>query len=852
MKFNASRASNFGNNASNAYDDDADVVIESEEIQPSAIVNQSTVSNMLPNADEEKRTQWSSNMSFASTLQQPNVGFSVTNSGFNHNNRTGSPQVKQPRLAPHAIEKHPNVPEIIREIEKNNRILICMRGAPGSGKSYLAHSIIDKTMHGDYANHIFSTDDFFLNPRTKRYCFDRSRLSEAHDTNQNRVAQRAMNGWSPIIVDNTNMQLWEMFPYFREATRNGYIIKILEPKTPWRISVGKLAQRNKHNVDQETIARMLEKYEPGSVQDVLRAMQIHNYKMEPKLRNFPEIVEQPKQADQPTPMYNWSNVHGQSNENSRFTPREQRPRKQGSDRKQTEAFDADTFETIFKKLGNVQEDWPAYEEEQGSFWNSEAIAKPKPDQNIPKPQRKPSGNASASDMYNLLVDSKKKTKKDKRKDSDHAELTKHKKNCPNENKSFQAIRQIYPTIPVSLLWDLFEKCNGDGDWTMDILLNESETKELQTLNTQSEIDQDDFGCYCDNPLGGPSVSNPDLTQAAIAIPNEWLKDSRANVLPPRGSRRPKNSISESEVRKQIEEQFVISDDRYSEHTRKIRNLRRGAAATTVSHEASNNDRNAEAVDTEEINEDDEMIQMDLGIELVCQLDQTFGSSTFQHNGLKDIKTTVFMPKTLGQQLYAIWVESLYNQIEEQRQQSYKADEEFARELQVKQPQSSIFEVPPKPNIQNIADMEYTWKAYRTEPNEWKQTTPEDLATKLTKAKLFEIFPNVDREQLIDVFSTYGNKFAKTVDFFKESLKSEIDDKMQSNGQELVTQARNEAQAVSYFLSFRRRFSKKLINITNLFFRSVHPYRIHQNRLRTKFKKVNRWIRWISKKRNVWP
>lgn len=47
------------------------------------------------------------------------------------------------------------------------------------------------------------------------------------------------------------MKWWEMFPYFKIAVQNNYIIKILEPNTPWKISVGKLAQRNKHNVDQE-------------------------------------------------------------------------------------------------------------------------------------------------------------------------------------------------------------------------------------------------------------------------------------------------------------------------------------------------------------------------------------------------------------------------------------------------------------------------------------------------------------------------------------------------------------------------------------------------------------------------
>lgn len=39
-------------------------------------------------------------------------------------------------------------------------------------------------MNGDYANHIFSSDDFFLDTRTKRYIYDRSKLSQAHESNQ--------------------------------------------------------------------------------------------------------------------------------------------------------------------------------------------------------------------------------------------------------------------------------------------------------------------------------------------------------------------------------------------------------------------------------------------------------------------------------------------------------------------------------------------------------------------------------------------------------------------------------------------------------------------------------------------
>lgn len=168
--------------------DDIDVVIESIEIQ-----HQQPNATGATDVSNQKQSPWPSNMSFASCFQH-NTGFSNANLGFNSRHRNGSPQVKQPRLASNTIDKHPAVPEIIKDIESNYRVLIIMRGAPGSGKSFLARAIIDRTMNGDYANHIFSTDDFFIDPRTKKYIFDRSKLSQNHESNQIRTAQRTLQG----------------------------------------------------------------------------------------------------------------------------------------------------------------------------------------------------------------------------------------------------------------------------------------------------------------------------------------------------------------------------------------------------------------------------------------------------------------------------------------------------------------------------------------------------------------------------------------------------------------------------------------------------------------------------------
>lgn len=186
------------NNMNNAFDDDEDVLIESEEIQNA---NEAGAMAQMPSTSQQKDTSakfvWPTSNKYTGYAQAAASHVPATSS-----QRSG-PNYKQPRLMQTALNKHPDVPEIIRHIEQGHCILICMRGAPGSGKSYLAKSIIDRTMHGDYDNHIFSTDDYFYDKRTKRYNYDRSKLSQAHDSNQFRVAQRALNGWSPIIVDNT-------------------------------------------------------------------------------------------------------------------------------------------------------------------------------------------------------------------------------------------------------------------------------------------------------------------------------------------------------------------------------------------------------------------------------------------------------------------------------------------------------------------------------------------------------------------------------------------------------------------------------------------------------------------------
>lgn len=145
-----------------------------------------------------------------------------------------------------------------------------MRGVPGCGKSYLAKEILKYTI-SDEANprdHIFSADDFFYDFRGK-YMYDRNKIPAAHEDTQRKVKERAVQGWSPLFVDNTHVKLWEMMTYVTTAVQNGYYVEILQPMTPWCKSAGKLAQKNSHGVPRDRIAMMLEGFENGTSRDLI-------------------------------------------------------------------------------------------------------------------------------------------------------------------------------------------------------------------------------------------------------------------------------------------------------------------------------------------------------------------------------------------------------------------------------------------------------------------------------------------------------------------------------------------------------------------------------------------------------
>ena len=137
-----------------------------------------------------------------------------------------------------------------------------MRGPSGSGKGTFVR---EKMWHAD----VVSADDFFMVPvegedgETVKYeyRFDPYKIALAHTDCFHRFLKCLENGVEDIVVDNTNIHLWEFQNYITAAEMMGYEVQVKAFLPTLIEDITICAKRNAHGTPIEVVARMCYEFE---------------------------------------------------------------------------------------------------------------------------------------------------------------------------------------------------------------------------------------------------------------------------------------------------------------------------------------------------------------------------------------------------------------------------------------------------------------------------------------------------------------------------------------------------------------------------------------------------------------
>lgn len=137
-----------------------------------------------------------------------------------------------------------------------DKTLYLIRGLSGSGKTTLAHTIARglDVPYNDHQSATISADDFFLIDGV--YCFDRTKLKEAHEQCQNRCNAAMVSGIDYVIIHNTFSCQWEAQWYLDAAKKHGYSVNIIECQSNFG---------NVHDVPETVVSQMKDRWEEITV-----------------------------------------------------------------------------------------------------------------------------------------------------------------------------------------------------------------------------------------------------------------------------------------------------------------------------------------------------------------------------------------------------------------------------------------------------------------------------------------------------------------------------------------------------------------------------------------------------------
>ncbi len=98
---------------------------------------------------------------------------------------------------------------IQKRMNKSNKLVIINRTIPGGGKTSLTKQIEELAKSLGRSISVHSTDEYFIQideEGIRRYVFDKKKLNEYHQNNQEAFKQALENRIDIVVCDNTNFE----------------------------------------------------------------------------------------------------------------------------------------------------------------------------------------------------------------------------------------------------------------------------------------------------------------------------------------------------------------------------------------------------------------------------------------------------------------------------------------------------------------------------------------------------------------------------------------------------------------------------------------------------------------------
>lgn len=492
---------------------------------------------------------------------------------------------------------------IIYLVSKGYKVMVIMRGCSGSGKSYQATSILNqcyRNANANVDNFIFSADKFFVNKRSGQYCFNLSKIKQAHEWTHSQVHKAVQHEVTPIIIDNTNVQAWEMEIYFKFAVNHGYWIEIVEPTSEWAWDEKELFKKNQHGVPINVIILALNRYEHNiNVDSLLTRFKLKYNKnnQPPKLSNHSKNYQD---CENLIDNKNVINDQTEMNVNVQFKDLHISQKLDNDNKKvkqYTDFNDRDDHPWVYNKMHKKELSIIHGMNNDVSDIDEESLSTPSVDEASNYVHKSINTfenefqfmevlNELPKEEYSNYVFFGKNRNINEGNESiinipcgrlDKSTMTCDLKDIAYKLNLNELHKQFSENVCL-LITELFDKCEGNIDWIIEMLVESGYDVSKHQLHNLFQSDENKFidnikvedavkNVVQDNLFLLPSNSQP---KTVTSIKNKTEETNCKKVI---RSKKKKLLTMDTDLRKDIENKFTFGDSLYSEQLLKIKKFR---------------------------------------------------------------------------------------------------------------------------------------------------------------------------------------------------------------------------------------------------------------------------------------